>query len=118
MSSLVRTPKLQLTEQPWRGECWIPPKKDTPHPRTKEKPQQDGRRGKIKFRIKPHACQRHSEGSSKILCTLGPRGPTETEPDLPLSVYVSLAEAWVSSGLLWGQEGLWWQQTWEAWHVA
>ena len=30
-SSPVRTPKLQLTaEQPWTGECWIPPKK-IPH---------------------------------------------------------------------------------------
>ena len=34
----------------------------------KEKPQQDGRRGKIAFRIKP---QRHSEGSNKTLCTPG-----------------------------------------------
>ena len=34
------------------GECWIPPKKDTLHPRAKEKPQQECRRGKIMFRIK------------------------------------------------------------------
>ena len=27
-------------------ECWTPPKKDTPRPRAKEKPQQDGRRVK------------------------------------------------------------------------
>ena len=33
-------------------------------------------------------------------------------------VYVSPAEAWVSSGLPWGQEGLWQQPTWEAWRVA
>ena len=32
--------------------------KDTPHPRSKEKPQQDGRGGEITFRIKPHTCQR------------------------------------------------------------
>ena len=31
----------------------------------KEKPQQDGRKGKITFRLKPHSCQRHSEGSNK-----------------------------------------------------
>ena len=30
----------------------------------KGEPQQDGRRGKIAFRIK-HTCQRHSEGSNK-----------------------------------------------------
>ena len=29
--------------------------------------------------------------------------PQETEPDLPMSVQESLAEAWVDSGLLWGQ---------------
>ena len=41
-SSPARTPKLQLTaEPPSTEECWIPPKKDTPHPRAKEKPQKD-----------------------------------------------------------------------------
>ena len=80
-SSPVRTPKLELAvEQPSIGECWIPPKKDTPCSRAKEKPQQDGR-DKIMFRIKLHTRQRYSEGSNKALCTLG--NPTETEPDLP-----------------------------------
>ena len=65
-SSSERTPKLQLTaEQSSIGECWIPPKKDTPQPRVKEKPQQDGRRGKIMFRIKPHTHQRFLKGSNK-----------------------------------------------------
>ena len=46
-SSLVRITKLQLAaEQLSTGECWIPPKKDTPCPRAKEKPQQDGRGAK------------------------------------------------------------------------
>ena len=80
-SSPVRTPKLQLAvEQPLTGECWIPPKKDAPHPKAKEKPQQDGRRGKITFRM------RCLKGSNKTLCTPGPRDPTATEPDLPLNV--------------------------------
>ena len=62
----ARTPKLQLpAEQPSRGECWIPPRKDTSCPRAKEKPQQDGRRGKILNRINPYTCQRHLEGSKK-----------------------------------------------------
>ena len=65
-SSPARTPKLQLTaEPPSTEECWIPPKKDTPHPRAKEKPQQGGRRAEIVFRIKPHTHQRCSEGSNK-----------------------------------------------------
>ena len=45
-----RTPKLQLAaEQQSTGECWIPPKNGTVWPRADEKPQQDGRRGKITF---------------------------------------------------------------------
>ena len=37
-SSSARAPKLQLAaEQPSTGENWIPPKKDTPCPRAKEK---------------------------------------------------------------------------------
>ena len=38
---------------------------DTPCPRAKEKPQQDGRRGEIAFRLKPHTHQRRLEGSNK-----------------------------------------------------
>ena len=38
---------------------------ETPHPRAKEKPQQDSRRGKITFTIKPHTHQRCSEGLNK-----------------------------------------------------
>ena len=73
-SSPARAPKLKLVaEQPWAGECWIPPKKDTPRPRAKEKPQKDGRKGEIAFRIKPHIHQRHLEGSNKTLCAPGPR---------------------------------------------
>ena len=41
-------------------------KRDTACPRAKEKPQQDGRRGKIVFRIKPHTHKRCSKGSDKI----------------------------------------------------
>ena len=48
--SPVRIPKLQLAaEQPSTGECWIPPKKDAPCQRAKEKPQQDA--GGAKFRL-------------------------------------------------------------------
>ena len=85
-SSPARTPKLQLAaEQLSTGKCWIPPKKDTPRPRAKEKPRQYGRRCKIAFRIKPHIRRRCSEGSNNTFCTQGTRDPIETEPDLPLS---------------------------------
>ena len=62
-------------EQLSTGACWIPPKKDTPHPRAKEKSQQDGRRGEIVFRLKPHTCQRHSEGSNKPCAHQDPETP-------------------------------------------
>ena len=38
--------------------------------------------------------------------------PQETEPDLPVCVWESLAEAWVDHGLPWGQGHLL-QQSWE-----
>ena len=41
-SSSVTTPKLQITaEQPSTGGCWVPPKKDIPHPRAKERSPKD-----------------------------------------------------------------------------
>ena len=48
---------------------------DTPFPRAKEKPQQDGRRGEIEFRIKPLTCQRCSEGSNKPCAHQDPEIP-------------------------------------------
>ena len=100
--------------------CWTiidrrmldPTKKRYPMSKAKEKPKQDGRRGKIAFRIKPLTYQRCSEGSNKTLCA--PGDPTDTEPDMPLSVWVSPEVVRVSSGLPKGQ-GLWVQQTW-VWH--
>ena len=61
-SSPERTPKLQLAaEQPLTGECWIPPNKDTPCPKAKEKPQEDGRKGEIAVRIKTHTHTRRAQ---------------------------------------------------------
>ena len=70
-----------------------PTKKRYPMSKAKEKPQQDGRRDKITFRIKPHTHQRHSENSNKTLCT--PGDSTETETDLCLSVsYGGMGQQW------------------------
>ena len=72
----TRTPELHLAaEQPSIGEFWIPPKKDTPCPRAKENPQQDGGRGEIVFRSKRHTDWRRYEGSNKTLCAPGCRDP-------------------------------------------
>ena len=85
-SSSARTPKLQLTaQQPLTGECWIPPKKDMPRPRAKKKPQQDGRRGKPYLESNPIPTRDLGE-LKQTLCSPGPRDPTETEPELCLSV--------------------------------
>ena len=40
------------------------------------------------FRIKPYTSRRRLEVLSKTLCPPGPRGPTETETDMPLSELV------------------------------
>ena len=96
-------------EQPSTGECWIPPKRDTPHPRAKEKPQQDGRRGKITFKIKPRTCQRFSEGSNKPCVHYDPETPKRLSQNC---VWVSPAKVQVSNSL---PQGLWVQQTW-VWH--
>ena len=114
-SSPARNPQLQLVaEQPTTGECWIPAKKkDTPHPRAKEKPQQDCRAGEITFKIKLHTFQRCLESLNITMCAPGPRDPTETEPDLPLSISVFPVEVQVSNGLPQGQ-GLW---VWEIWVI-
>ena len=89
----------------WQKNVGSHPIKDTLQPRVKEKPQQDGRRGEIAFRIKLYIHQRHSQGSKKTLCTRRPRDPTETEPDLSLSVWVSPAEAQTSSVCAAGAQG-------------
>ena len=71
-SCSTRTPKLRLAaEQASTGKCWIPSERDTPLPRTKKNPQQYGRSREIVFRIKPHNCQKCSEGSNKTLCIPG-----------------------------------------------
>ena len=50
----ARAPKSQLVvEWPSTGGCWNPPKKDTPHLKTKEKPQWDSRRGVIMLKSNP-----------------------------------------------------------------
>ena len=84
-------------------KCWIPPKKDIPYPRAKEKPQQDSKMGKITFRIKPHTLQRHTEGSNKPCVHQDPETPQRLSQNC---VWVSPEEVRVSSGLLQGQ-GLW-----------
>ena len=110
--SPVRTPKLQLAaEQPSSRECWIPPKKGTPPPRAKDKPQQDGRRGEIAFRIKPLTSQRRSERSEKPCEQQDPETPTDTETELCLTVSCKgTGQRWPATG-----QGLWVQQT-QVWH--
>ena len=48
---------------------------DTPHPRAKEKLQQNGRRDDIVFGIKPHTHQRYSEGSNIPIVHQDPETP-------------------------------------------
>ena len=94
-----------------------PTKKICPHPRAKEKPQQERWKGEIAFRSKSHTHQRWSEGSNKTLCAPGPRDPTR---GWARPAFECLSISWegkVSSGLLQGQV-LWLKQTWEAWQLS
>ena len=95
--SPVRIPKLELpAEQPSTGEGWIPSKKDTLHPRTKEKPWRGGRRGTITFTIKSQTLQRHSKGTNRTLCIWGPNERiTDSHRGL------SQTSLWVFECLLW-----------------
>ena len=59
-SSSARAPKLQLAiEQPSTGRYRNPPQNDAPCPRTKEKPQQNGRRGTITIKPNPAGLVTH-----------------------------------------------------------
>ena len=71
-SSPERTLKLQHTaEQPLTEKCWIPPKKDSPHPRTKGKSQQD--RSKDPTETGPELCLSVScGGNSQQWTAAGP----------------------------------------------
>ena len=59
-----------------------------------------------KKKKKTHLVQTRTQGK-------GAMTPQETEPDLPVSIWESPVEVWVSSGLSWGQ-GHWQQQSWKA----
>ena len=77
-------------------------KKDTLHSRAKEKTKQDGRRGEIEFRIKPHTCQRLRGLKQNLVHTRTQR----PHRHCARPVFESPAEVWVSSGLPQGQ-GRW-----------
>ena len=114
----MRTPKLQLAaEQLLTGECWIPPKRCSTS-KGKGKAPKVSRRGKIVFRIKPHTCQRRSEGSYETLCTPGPRDLTKTESELCLSISCgSTGQQWTAAGAgALGAADLGWVQLTWVWH--
>ena len=68
-----------------------PTKKDTSCPGAK-KPQKNGRRGEITFRIKPHACQRCLEGSTTRYAHQKPEAPQR-----------------LSQTCLWVSRSFWWR---------
>ena len=71
--------------------CWIPPKKDTPRPRAKEKLQQNGRRGKIAFRMKPIPTRDARRAHTKPCAHQDPETPQRLSQTCP----------WVFECLLW-----------------
>ena len=93
----------------WSSRCvalkWL--LGNIPHPRAKEKPQQGGWRCETLLESNPIPT-RLSEGSNILCAKQDPETPWRLRQNY---VWVSLEEAWVSSGLMQGQ-GLWVQQTW------
>ena len=82
----------------WQLHCNAATVRRYPSSKGKGETQQDGRMGKIAFRIKHNTRQRHS-GGSNIPCVPGPRDPTETETELYLSV------SWGGTGQQWTAVG-------------
>ena len=80
----------------WQENVGTHQKKETTWQRAKEKPQQDGRRDEMVFRIKPHTHQRCLEGSNKPCAHQDPETPQRPSQNC---VRVSPAEVQVSSGL-------------------
>ena len=78
-SSLERTPKLQLAaEQPWTGECWIPPKK-IPHIQGQRKSPSKvvgGAKSHLESNPIPTRDAQRAQ-KKKSLCTPESRDPTE-----------------------------------------
>ena len=97
------------------GECWLPQKRysiskakgEAPiwwHLESNSMPQYDGISNRTPCRLAMLG------GLKKTLFIARPRDPTETEPDLPLCVWVSPVEIRDNSGLP-QEQGLWVQQT-------
>ena len=95
-SSPWRTPQ-PFAEQPSTGECWIPPKKDTPHPRAKKKPSKMV--GGVKLHLESNPITPRDARMAQTLCTPGPRDPIETETELCLNVSGGgMDQQWPASG--------------------
>ena len=85
-SSPMRSPKLQLTaEQPSTGEYWIPPTKDTPHPRQRRSPNKMVGGAKSCLESNPIPARDTWRAQTKPCVNHDPETP-ETESDLCLSV--------------------------------
>ena len=80
-------------QQPLRGECWIPPRKDTPHPRAKQKPIKIV--GRALLRFKAHDCQKCLEGSNNACVHQDPGTPKrQGQAALCLSVSCGGSQQW------------------------
>lgn len=123
---LREIPKSQLVaEQPWTGECQIPPKKIPHMQKAKEKPQQDCRRDTIMFKIKFQTCQRYLRVETKHCAHQDPGKRSShfhkrLNQTLPLRMWEAPAEARSAvachrsrgSGCRPGKHGLWPKSFW------
>ena len=109
-SSPSRTPKLQKPlNDHWQENVGSHQKKILHVQGQRRSPNQMVGRAKSCLDSNPISTRDACRAQTKLCVHQDPEALQETEPDLPLSVWVSPAEPWVSSGLPWGQ-GLWLQQ--------
>ena len=98
-SATARTPELQLAaEQLSTEECWIPPKK-IPHVQGQRR-SPSKTVGGVKSHLESNPIpSRNAQRAQTNLCVPGPRDPTETEPELCLSVSCeSTGQQWPATG--------------------
>ena len=118
-SSPVWTPNLQLAaEQPWTGECWSPPKKKiSQFQGQRRSPSKTVGGAKLHLESSLILTRDAWKTQAKSYAHQDPDVPaTETEPDLPLIVWVSRAQVRVSVVCGGNRDWLW--QTWITQRVA
>ena len=116
-SSEPMADKLRLISKAQRKEgsrAAVSKKTYTPHPRAKEKPEQDGRRSKITFRTKPIIHQRYSGGSNKSCAHQDTEMPQRLRQNCLTASWGGMGHQWTATeaGALGAADWVWHKPSW------